>query len=182
MAARPTRLELGSSAASVSAVQPTYRARSHSSDPLESNCSSAWPLGATDLRAGPTQNSRPWSRSFPFAPRRVFAMLSRSALRLSVPKSIPCRSRTPPSPSPSPSRFAHTRSPVSLAARPVLRVAASAALRSSVPRIPAHSARWTAQRSYAAEAGGKFARTLPHMNIGTIGSVSSRLAGGIEHS
>ncbi|GAA5948978.1 hypothetical protein JCM3765_003975 [Sporobolomyces pararoseus] len=51
------------------------------------------------------------------------------------------------------------------------RVSALAGARATLPRAAVFARATGPVRTYAAEAGGKFSRKLPHMNIGTIGHV-----------
>ncbi|GAA5935217.1 hypothetical protein JCM1841_006447 [Sporobolomyces salmonicolor] len=84
-------------------------------------------------------------------------LATRQVLRLTAQKQV------------SPSLAASVRA-FSAVARPAS-VPKVAALRSVVPRAVVFARAAGPVRGYAAEAGGKFNRKLPHMNIGTIGHV-----------
>ncbi|TNY17622.1 P-loop containing nucleoside triphosphate hydrolase protein [Rhodotorula diobovata] len=84
-------------------------------------------------------------------------LATRQALRLTANKQL------------SPSLAASARS-FAVAARPSA-VPKAAALRAVAPRAAVLGRALGPVRGYAAEAGGKFSRTKPHMNIGTIGHV-----------
>ncbi|GAA5890022.1 hypothetical protein JCM6882_009203 [Rhodosporidiobolus microsporus] len=82
-------------------------------------------------------------------------LAARQALRLTATKTV------------SPSVQASARA-FSAVARPA---AVPRAVRVAVPRLAAFGRAAAPVRNYAAEAGGKFERKKPHMNIGTIGHV-----------
>ncbi|BGP71454.1 translation elongation factor Tu [Rhodotorula toruloides] len=82
-------------------------------------------------------------------------LATRQALRLTANRQL------------APSLAASARS-FSAVARPVSQVAA---VRAAAPRVAVLGRAPGPVRGYAAEAGGKYERKLPHMNIGTIGHV-----------